>query len=201
MGIDNGRASGGSRSDGSAEVEVVRDAKKEKPRFVNVCTFTKPVYTAYLRGIEPKGKTAAFVFFMAICVMVIAVGISVGVRLDIIGAGLLGFVVCGLGLGQPWMMARSKTTNTEQQYGELQRNVTRFYDDRMVMQNLTANVEAMARYVDIRRVKESEDFIYLYVGKHCYFAILTGFTRGEDEVIPFKAFIQERAVNAKGRLK
>ena len=90
---------------------------------------------------------------------------------------------------------------TEQRYGEFQRNVTRFYDDCMAMQNLTANVEAVADYADVKKVKETEDFIYLFVGRYCYFAILTGFTRGEGEIADFKAFIRKRAVNAKFRLK
>lgn len=208
--VKNGKATVQMSSDelenlvSETEVDESKEAhgsEKEKPRFTNVCTFTKPVYTAYLRGIEPKGKTIVLVLCMAACIMVIAVGVSAGVRLDIIGAGLLGLVVCGLSFGQPWMMARSKTTSVEQQYGKAQRNVTRFYDDHMVMQNLTANVEATALYTDIGRIKESEDFVYLYVGKHCYFAILTGFSRGEGEIEPFKKFIEERAVNAKGHLR
>lgn len=101
------------------------------------------------------------VLCMAACIMVIAVGVSAGVRLDIIGAGLLGLVVCGLSFGQPWM-ARSKTAQAWSSSMErLSRNVTRFYDDHMVMQNLTANVEAAALYTDVGRIKESEDFVYL----------------------------------------
>lgn len=181
--------------------QVVRKSEKGKPCFTNTCTFTKPVHIAYLRGIEPKAKTAILVFFMALSVMLIALGVGVGVRLDIIGAGLLGCVVCGLAFGQPWMMARSKTMNIEHQYGAPQRNITRFYENHMVMQNLTADVDATALYTDIKRLRETDDFIYLYVGKYCYFAIKTGFTRGEEEIAPFKKFIQERAVNAKGCLK
>ena len=123
---------------------MVLNRKKDKPRFTNICTFTKPVYTAYLRGIESKWKTVAFGFGMAVSVLIIAYGVAIGVRLDIIGAGLLGCVMCGLGFGQPWMIARTKVTNTESQYGKLQQNITRFYEDRMAMQNLTAGVEAIA---------------------------------------------------------
>lgn len=172
-----------------------------RPRFANACTFTKPVYTAYLRGMEPKWKTPLTVVALAACVMVVALGVSVGLRLDIMGAGLLGCVVCGLVFGQPWMMARSKTMAVEQRYGEFQRNVTRFYDDCMVMHNLTANVEAVATYVDVRKVRETEDFIYLFVGKYCYFAILTGFSGGGDEVAEFREFVRQQAVNAKIRMK
>lgn len=176
-------------------------ASEEKPCFVNLCTFTKPVYAAYLRGVEPRWKMPVLVAGIAICVMIIALGVSVGVRLDIMGAGLLGCVACGLALAQPWMMAYSKIANTQQRYGECQRNVTRFYDDRMTMVNLTANAQATALYVDIKKVRETEDFIYLHVGKHCYCAILTGFTRDGGEVDAFRNFICERAVNAKVRLR
>lgn len=175
-------------------------APEEKPRFVNLCTFTKPVYAAYLRGVEPRWKTPVLVVVIAVCVMFIAFGVSVGVRLDIMGAGLLGCVACGLAIAQPWMMAYSKIANAQQRYGECQRNVTRFYDDRMTMVNLTANAQATALYTDIRKIRETEDFIYLHVGKYCYCAILTGFSRGDGDVDAFREFISEQAVNAKGRL-
>lgn len=174
---------------------------EEKPRFTNLCTFTKPVYAAYLRGIEPRWKMPVLVFCIAVCVMFIAFGVSVGVRLDIIGAGLLGCVACGLALAQPQMMAYSKTANAQQRYGECQRNVTRFYDERITMENLTAHAEATAAWSEVDRIKETEDFIYFYVGKRCYCAILTGFTCGEEELDAFRAFVTERAQNAKGCLK
>ena len=186
-----------------AEVKAitVTRPKKEKPRFTNICTFTKPVYRAYLQGAESGLKKAAFVVFIAISVLILAYGVMMGGRLDFIGVGLFGCVICGLGFGQPWMIARMKTANTKQKYGKFQKNITRFYEDHMAMENVTAGVEAVAPYSDIKRVKETEDFIYLYVGKYCYFAIMTGFTRGEEEIPEFKQFISERAVNAKGRLK
>lgn len=179
---------------------LVNKQPKEKPLFTNICTFTKPVYTAYLRGIESKGKTVIFSFGMVVSILVLAYGVAIGMRLDIIGAGLLGCIVCGLGFGMPWMIARTKVADMESRFGKPQRNITRFYENQMVLLNETARVEAAAQYTDITKVTQTDDFIYMYVGNKCYFAILTGFSRGEQEIDNFKAFIKEKAVNAKIRL-
>ncbi len=184
----------------SAKTDMVLYKKGEKPAFINICTFTRPVYTAYLRGIEPKGKSALIIFFMAVCVLSMALGISIN-RLDIVGIALVALIFCGLSLGQPWMMARSRTDTMQQRYHQYQKNITRFYDDHMSMQNLTAHVEASASYDEITRIKETEDFIYMYVGKSCYFVIKTGFSKGEDEIEKFKDFISQKAPDAKNQLK
>lgn len=177
---------------------IVLASKKEKPIFSNICTFTKPVYTAYLRGIEPRFKTGIIVFFMAVSVLVMAYGITLDWRLDIIGTGLFGLIICGLAMGQPWMMANSKMQTTEQRYGGPQKNITRYFNDHMVMQNLSAHVEAGANYTDIDKLKETEDFFYMAVGKVYYFAIKTGFEGGEEKISSFREFIAEKAVNAQG---
>ncbi|MCI8468715.1 MAG: YcxB family protein [Eggerthellaceae bacterium] len=182
----------------AASKAIVLAQKREEPLFVNICTLTKPVYTAYLRGIEPKGKTALIVVFMAISVLVMGYGAAVGWRVDIIGFGLFGLIICGLAMGQPWMMAYSKTQTAQERYGGSQKNITRFYEDRMVMQNVSAHVEAEASYEDVTRLKETEDFFYLEVGKVYYFAIKTGFKGGEERIGAFRSFITGKAVNASG---
>lgn len=177
---------------------IVLASKEEQPEFVNICTLTKPVYTAYLRGIEPNWKKPVTIFFMAIGVLIIAYAATLGWRLDYVAIGLFIVIFCGLAMGQPWMMARSKTNTAEERFGGPQKNITRFYNDRMAMQNMSAGVEAEAPYTDINKLKETEDFFYMYVGRYCYFAIKTGFIHGEEQIDAFREFISKKAVNANG---
>ena len=169
---------------------------KEKPVYINLCTFTRDVYKMYLKGSRSKWTDIIAWVMLVVFACIIVFGVGWGIRLDIIGAGLGGCLVCSLIVAQPWFLARAKIAKTEIAYGGPQKNSTRFYEDHMTMMNLSAQAEATAEYTEITRLRETEDFIFMYVGRACYFALLTGFTKGEDEIQGFKEFIVERAVNA-----
>jgi len=169
-------------------------------RFVNTCTFTKPVYRAYLRGAQSRTKTVTVSVFMVAFIMMLAIGINFGMDLRMIAVSILGIVATSLVYAQPWMIAIARTDKAKQRYGTYQRNVTYFYEDGLLMNNISADAQAYAYYTDIRELKETDDFIYMFVNKACYFAILTGFKGGEEQIPEFRKFIAEKAVNAKNGL-
>ena len=170
-------------------------------RFVNSCTFTRAVYREYLRGAQPRSKTIIMSIAITLFVFFLAIGINFGMDLPMIALSLMGIAATSLIFAQPWMLAVFRTDKAKMRYGEFQHNVTYFYEDGLLMNNINADAQAYAYYTDIRELKESEDFIYMFVNKACYFAILTGFAGGEEEIPEFRKFIAEKAVNAKNGLK
>ena len=130
-------------------------------KFENCCTLTKEALLAMNR------KNRNPVFTAAVVVLCAAYLVN-GVRSAIAGypSGLIAPLVCAVVLGafayflpnmQAWFEYRKNLTA----FGRDARCITKFYDDRFVVENLTTGKEASISYARIRKVSEDERYIFL----------------------------------------
>ncbi len=130
-------------------------------RFENCCTLTKEALLAMNR------KNRNPVFTAAVVVLCAAYLVN-GVRAAMAGypTGLIAPIACAVVLGvfayflpnlQAWFEYRKNLAA----FGRDARCITKFYDDRFVVENLTTGKEASIPYARIRKVAEDERYVFL----------------------------------------
>jgi hypothetical protein len=163
-------------------------------RFENCCTLTKEALVAMNR------RNRNPVFTAAVFVMCAAYLVN-GVRSAIAGspAGLISPVLCAAALGAfayflPSMQAWFEYRKNLRAYGRDARCITKFYDDRFVVENLTTGKEATIPYARIRKVAEDERYVFLLLDTRIISPVdKNDFINGTAE--DFTGFIKAKAVN------
>ena len=163
-------------------------------KFENCCTLTKEALLAMNR------KNRNPVFTAAVVVLCVAYLVN-GVRSALAGypSGLIAPLVCAVVLGafayflpnmQAWFEYRKNLTA----FGRDARCITKFYDDRFVVENLTTGKEASISYARIRKVSEDERYIFLLLDTRIISPVDKGdFLSGSAE--DFAEFIRGKAAN------
>ena len=137
-------------------------------RFENCCTLTKDALLAMNR------KNRNPVFTAAVFVLCAAYLVN-GVRAAMAGypTGLIAPIACAVVLGvfayflpnlQAWFEYRKNLAA----FGRDARCITKFYDDRFVVENLTTGKEASIPYARIRKVAEDERYVFLLLDKQIH---------------------------------
>ncbi len=167
-------------------------------KFENCCTLTKEA----LQAMNRKNRNP--VFTAAVIVLCAAYLVN-GVRAAIAGypTGLIAPVVCALVLGAfayflPRMQAWLEYRKNLMAYGRDARCITKFYEDRFVVENLTTGKEATIPYTRIRKVAEDERYVFLLLDTRIISPVdKSDFINGTAE--DFAPFITEKAVNTRRR--
>ena len=163
-------------------------------RFENCCTLTKEALLAMNR------KNRNPVFTAAVVVLCAAYLVN-GVRAAMAGypTGLIAPIACAVVLGvfayflpnlQAWFEYRKNLAA----FGRDARCITKFYDDRFVVENLTTGKEASIPYARIRKVAEDERYVFLLLDTRIISPVdKSDFINGSVE--DFAEFIKAKAVN------
>ncbi len=165
-------------------------------RFENCCTLTKEALLAMNR------KNRNPVFTAAVDVICAAYLVN-GVRAAIAGypAGLIAPIVCALLLGAfalflPNMQTALEYRKNLMAFGRDARCITKFYDDKFVVENLTNGKNSSISYARIRKVAEDENYIFLLLDTRIISPVdKREFLQGTAE--DFAEFIRGKAVNTK----
>ncbi|MBQ3480935.1 MAG: YcxB family protein [Oscillospiraceae bacterium] len=163
-------------------------------KFENCCTLTKEALLAMNR------KNRNPVFTAAVVVLCAAYLVN-GIRAAMAGypTGLIAPLVCAVVLGVfavflPNMQAWFEYRKNLAAFGRDARCITKFYDDRFVVENLTTGKEASIPYVRIRKVAEDDRYIFLLLDTRIISPVdKSDFLNGTAE--EFAEFIKARAVN------
>ena len=165
-------------------------------KFENCCTLTKEALLAMNR------KSRNPVFVAAVIVLCVAYLVN-GIRAAIAGypsALVLPFVFAAV-LGAfayflPNMQAALEYRKNLVAFGREAKCITKFYDDKFVVENLTNGTTASISYGRIRRVAEDERYIFLLLDTRVISPVdKTDFIGGTAE--DFLPFITTKAVNTK----
>ena len=164
--------------------------------FENCCTLTKEALLAMnRRNRNPVFTAAVFVICAAYIVN--------GIRSAIAGysSGLIAPLICAVVLGafayflpnlQAWFEYRKNLLA----FGREARCITKFYDEKFVVENLTNGKEASIPYARIRKVSEDENYVFLLLDTRIISPVdKREFLQGTAE--DFAEFIRRRAVNTK----
>lgn len=164
--------------------------------FENCCTLTKGALLAMNR----KNRNPVFT---AAAVVICAAYLVNGIRSAAAGypAGLIAPILCAVLLGAfayflPNMQAFFEYRKNLAAFGRDARCITKFYDDRFVVENLTNGKNASISYARIRKVAEDERYIFLLLDTRIISPVDKGeFLQGTAE--DFAEFIRLKAVNTK----
>ncbi len=167
-------------------------------RFENCCTMTKEALLAMTR------RNRNPVFTAAVVVLCAAYLVN-GVRAAIAGypSGLIAPLICAAVLGAfayflPNMQAWLEYRKNLAAFGRDARCITKFYDDRFVVENLTTGKEASIPYTRIRKIAEDERYVFLLLDTRIVSPVdKSDFINGKAE--DFTPFIKARAVNTTRR--
>ena len=163
-------------------------------KYENCCTLTKDALLAMNR------KNRNPVFTAAVFVLCAAYLVN-GVRAAIAGypSGLIAPVVCAVVLGSfayflPNMQAWSEYRKNLAAYGRDANCITKFYDDKFVVENLTNGKVSPISYGRIRKVAEDERYVFLLLDTRIISPVdKSDFINGSAE--DFAEFIKAKAVN------
>ncbi len=164
--------------------------------FENCCTLTKEALLAMNRRNRNPVFTAAVVVIGAAYVVngirsAIA-GYPSGLILPLICAALLGAFAYFLPNFQTFFEYRKNLAA----FGRDARCITKFYDDKFVVENLTNGKNASIPYTRIRKVSEDENYIFLLLDTRIISPVdKSEFLQGTAE--DFAEFIKRKAVNTK----
>ena len=164
--------------------------------FENCCTLTKDALLAMNR------KNRNPVFTVAVFVICTAYLVN-GVRSAAAGypTGLIAPIVCAVILGAFAYFLPNFQTFFEYRknlaaFGRDARCITKFYDEKFVVENLTNGKNASISYSRIRKVSEDENYIFLLLDTRIISPVdKHEFLQGTAE--DFAEFIQRKAVNTK----
>ena len=130
-------------------------------KFENCCTLTKDA----LRAMNRSNRNPVFT---AAVVVLCAAYLVNGVRAAIAGypAGLIAPLACALVLGAfAWFLPDLQTffeyRKNQAAYGRDAKCITKFYDDKFVVENLTSGKIANIPYARIRKVTEDGRYLFL----------------------------------------
>ena len=166
--------------------------------FENCCSLTKEALLAMnRRNRNPVFTAAVFV----ICAAYIVNGIRSAI--EGYSSGLIAPLICAVVLGvfgyflpnlQAWFEYRKNLLA----FGRDARCITKFYDDKFVVENLTTGKTASISYSRIRKVSEDERFVFLLLDTRIISPVdKNDFIQGSAE--DFSEFIRARAVNTTRR--
>ncbi len=164
--------------------------------FENCCTLTKGALLAMNR----KNRNPVFT---AAAVVICAAYLVNGIRSAAAGypAGLIAPILCAVLLGAfayflPHFQTFFEYRKNLAAFGRDARCITKFYDDRFVVENLTNGKNASISYARIRKVAEAERYIFLLLDTRIISPVDKGeFLQGTAE--DFAEFIRLKAVNTK----
>ena len=164
--------------------------------FENCCTLTKEALLAMNR------KNRNPVFTAAVVVLCVAYLVN-GIRAAIAGypAGLIAPLICAVVLGGFAYFLPNFQTFFEYRknlaaYGRDARCITKYYDDRFVVENLTNGKTSSIPYARIRKVSEDERYLFLLLDTRIISPVdKSEFLQGTAE--DFAEFIARKAVNTK----
>lgn len=167
-------------------------------KFENCCTLTKEA----LLSMNRKNRNP--IFTAAVYVLCAAYLVN-GIRAAMAGypQGLIAPLICTAVLGAfgyflPNMQAWFEYRKNLAAFGRDARCITKFYDDRFVVQNLTTGKDASIPYTRIRKVAEDERYIFLLLDTRIISPVdKSDFIGGTAE--EFADFIRARAVNTRRR--
>lgn len=166
--------------------------------FENCCTLTKGALLAMNRSNRNPVFTAA-VFVIGAAYIVNGIrsaiaGYPSGLILPLIFAALLGAFCYFLPNLQAWFEYRKNLLA----FGREARCITKFYDEKFVVENLTNGKEASIPYARIRKVSEDENYVFLLLDTRIISPVdKRDFLRGTAE--DFAEFIKRKAVNTTRR--
>lgn len=167
-------------------------------KFENCCTLTKEA----LLSMNRKNRNP--IFTAAVYVLCAAYLVN-GIRAAMAGypQGLIAPLICAAVLGafgyflpnlQAWFEYRKNLTA----FGRDARCITKFYDDRFVVENLTNGKDASIPYARIRKVSEDTRYIFLLLDTRIISPVdKEDFISGRPE--DFAAFIRAKATNTTRR--
>ena len=165
-------------------------------KFENCCTLTRDALLAMnRRNRNPIFVAAVFVLCAAYLVN--------GVRAAIAGypSGLAAPLICAVVLGVfayflPNMQAAVEYRKNAVAFGREARCITKFYDDKFVVENLTNGKIASIPYTRIRKVAEDERYVFLLLDTRVISPVdKTVLIGGKaEDVVPF---ITAKAVNTR----
>ncbi len=163
-------------------------------KFENCCTLTKDALLAMNR------KNRNPVFTAAVVVLCAAYLVN-GARAAIAGypSGLIAPVIAAVVLGSfayflPNMQAWFEYRKNLAAFGRDAKCITKFYDDRFVVENLTNGKVSPISYGRIRKVAEDERYVFLLLDTRIISPVdKNDFISGTAE--DFADFIRARAVN------
>ena len=170
-------------------------------KYENCCTLTKDALLSMNRSNRNPVFTAA-VFVLCAAYLVN------GVRSAVAGypSGLIAPVICAVVLGTfAWFLPNLQTFFEYRKnaiaYGRDAKCITKFYDDKFVVENLTADKTANISYGRIRKVTEDGNYIFLLLDTRIIAPVdKNDFLSGTAE--EFLGFIRSKAVNtARGKGK
>lgn len=167
-------------------------------KFENCCTLTKEALLAMNR------RNRNPVFTAAVIVLCAAYLVN-GVRATVAGypSGLIAPLVCALVLGAfayflPNMQAGLEYRKNLAAFGRDARCITKFYEDRFVVENLTNGKNSSIPYARIRKVAEDERYVFLLLDTRIISPVdKQDFIQGAAE--DFSSFIRAKAVNTTRR--
>lgn len=167
-------------------------------KFENCCTLTKDALLAMTRrNRNPLFTAAVFVLCAAYLVNGIRAAIAgypSGVIAPLIAAVVLGTFAYFLPNMQAWFEYRKNLAS----FGRDARCITKFYEDRFVVENLTTGKDASIPYARIRKVAEDERYIFLLLDTRVISPVdKSDFITGTAE--DFAPFIAAKAVNTTRR--
>ena len=161
-------------------------------KFENCCTLDRAALLAMNRCSRNPVFTAA-------AIVIGAAYLFNGVRAAIAGypAGLIAPVICAALLGLfayylPNMQASAEFRKNRAAYGRDANCITKFYEDKFVVENLSSGRTTSIPYARIRKVTESEDFYFLLLDTRIISPVdkrdfLVGTAEGFGEFIRAKA--------------
>ena len=166
--------------------------------FENCCTLTKKALLAMNR----KNRNPVFT---AAVVMLCAAYLVNGVRSAIAGypSGLILPIVCAVVLGSfayflPNLQAWFEYRKNLLAFGRDAKCITKFYDDKFVVENLTTGKTAPISYSRIRKVSEDDGYVFLLLDTRIISPVdKNDFIQGTAE--DFSDFIRSKAVNTTRR--
>lgn len=167
-------------------------------KFENCCTLTKDALVAMNRKSRNPVFTAAVIVLCAYYV-VNAIRSAIaeyhrGIIVSLICAAVLGTFGYFLPNILAWFEYRKNLTA----FGRDARCITKFYDDRFVVENLTTGKDASIPYTRIRKVAEDERYVFLLLDTRIISPVdKNDFINGTAE--DFAEFIRARAVNTTRR--
>ena len=165
-------------------------------KFENCCTLTKEALLAMNRRNRNPVFTAAVIVLCAAYLVngirAAALGYPTGLILPLLFAAVLGAFAYFL----PNMQAAVEYRKNAMAFGREARCITKFYDDRFVVENLTNGKTASIPYTRIRKVAEDERYVFLLLDTRVISPVdKTDFISGSAE--DFMPFITAKAVNTR----
>lgn len=167
-------------------------------KFENCCTLTKSALVAMNR------KSRSPLFLATVVVLCLSYLYS-GVRSAIAGypSALIAPVVAAAALGAfayflPRVQAAIEYRKNLVAFGREARCITKFYEDKFVVENLSNGKTSPISYARIRRVAEDERYVFLLLDTRIISPVdKTDFIKGTAE--DFLPFISAKAVNTTRR--